>query len=821
MRKSVTYLLLTLLSCSLPMVAADGPAVEEGVSQALAEYRSLHVDDVIYNLSFTIPERREQKLQGTAEILFKYDGDADLQLDFSGYAFPAECYINDKLHSVKWEQGHIILPRRLLVQGGNVVRLEFLPADKALNRSDDYLYTLFVPALARSVFPCFDQPDIKATFKLHLTVPEGWQTMSSDLTRPLPTYLFSFVAGRFHEATATRGSRTLRALYRESDPQKVAQLDKIFDAAALSLDWMEHYTNIRYPFSSYGFVVLPGYQFGGMEHPGAIQFLDKTIFLGNNPTPDEELKRMELIAHETAHMWFGDLVTMKWFNDVWTKEVFANFMASKIVRLQFPSIDHDLNFLKAHYVPALSTDRTDGTHAIQQPLANLKDAGLLYGNIIYHKAPIMMRKLEQLMGEEALQKGLQRYLLKYAFKNATWDDLIRTLLEEAPQADVTGFSEAWVKQKGLPTITTEVENSQLVVRQQDPYKRGLLWQQRFKVGLFYGEAEPIEVVDVNMQQAEVRIPLARKPYAVIPNYDGSGYGRFVNGENSAAVEELSWQLMPAELNRYAAVMTYYENYQLRQIKAGEFLNKMNTYLMNESNPLMASTLCSYINAVSADLGKHDHEFFEYFLYNDAVQHPLSSVRQQMMRSLSQTATSPTVVADLYKLWQQQSDPLLNERDYTRMAWHLAIVLPEQWQQIVSTQRGRLHDADQLREFDFVARACNPDWAVQKQLFRSLLEPENRSVEPWATEMLALLSCREREPMNNDMLLYGLNELLEIQRTGDIFFPTNWLDALLSAHRSQDAKRRVQTFIDISKNYPPALMNKIKQAAHPLLTRAHD
>ncbi len=174
---------------------------------------------------------------------------------------------------------------------------------------------------------------------------------------------------------------------RSLSPEKVKQLDKCFAEAAWSIRWLENYTGIAYPFSKYDFVVLPGYQFGGMEHPGAIQFNARTIFLGAQPTEDDELRRFQLISHETAHMWFGDLVTMRWFDDVWTKEVFANFMASKMAADQFPHVNHELNFLKDHYPLALSIDRTEGTHPIQQQLDNLKNAGLLYGHIIYHKAP--------------------------------------------------------------------------------------------------------------------------------------------------------------------------------------------------------------------------------------------------------------------------------------------------------------------------------------------------------------------------------------------------------------------------------------------------
>ena len=118
--------------------------------------------------------------------------------------------------------------------------------------------------------------------------------------------------------------------------------------------------------------------------------------------------RSNLIAHETAHMWFGDLVTMNWFTDVWMKEVFANFMADKIMNPIFPKVNHNLQFFSAHYANAYAEDRSLGSHPIKQNLANLKDAGSLYGSIIYNKAPIMMRQLEASMGKETFQKGIEK-----------------------------------------------------------------------------------------------------------------------------------------------------------------------------------------------------------------------------------------------------------------------------------------------------------------------------------------------------------------------------------------------------------------------------
>ena len=152
----------------------------------------------------------------------------------------------------------------------------------------------------------------------------------------------------------------------------------------------------------------------------------------------------------------------------------------------------------------------------------------------------------------------------------------------------------------------------------------------------------------------------------------------------------------------------------------------------------------------------------------------------------------------------------------RMAYHLAIMRPQQWQEILDEQRGRLDNVDQQREFDFISRACNPDTLVQQQLFDELLMAENRRVEPWARDMLALLNDPTREPLSNRYLIPGLDALQEVQRTGDIFFPGYWLTGLLSGHHSDEAKALVKQWIGMHADLEPALMNKLKENAYWLL-----
>lgn len=827
----MNYRLVLLLSVLLSVVSAHGVKVENGVSKELAEYRAAHIRHVEYGLTFLIPDSLTQKVRVFETITFDWTGKEDLLIDFQGDSFDGEAFINGTKRKLAWKDEHIVVPKKYLKKH-NEIYLTVGAANKSLNRSKDYLYTLFVPDHARSVFPCFDQPDLKARFSLILATPSGWKAIGNApvskhtneivgckagelytfaQTLPLPTYLFSFAAGDFHTKQAVRDGLTMEALYRENDSAKVAQLERVFDETAHSLRWLEDYTGIPYPFRKLDIIILPGYQFGGMEHPGAIQFNARTIFPGANPTPDELLKRTELIAHEVAHMWFGDLVTMRWFDDVWTKEVFANFLASKISRELYPDVNHDLNFLKMYQVPALAVDRTDGTHPIQQPLANLNQAGLLYGNIIYHKAPVMMRKLEQQMGAEPLRQGLQAYLRRYSFGNATWDDLICILDSVVPQANLKDFSHVWVKEKGLPTIDITLKDGLLAVDQTDPFHRNLLWRQQFKIGTVQDEAEVELTFETEQAHEKVVFDTGAATSALLPNYDGSGYGRFLLGDSISVMQLQQWLQLP-EVNRFAAMMTIYENYLMHRLPAHRVLPVFHTSLLNERNELVASSMIDYILSVSREQDSLSIITGDHLLFSVARIHALPSVRQKLLRSLSTSARNPMVLDSLYQIWQNQSEPLLNERDYTAMSYHLAIMFPDRWREITDTQRGRLNNVDDQREFDFISRACNPDTTVLQELFAGLLKKENRTVEPWAQKLLALLNHPSREPFSNAFLIPALDALPEIQRTGDIFFPGYWLGALIGGHRSEEANLIVSRWIDTHPDLPEALMNKLKQAS---------
>ncbi|MBR0531388.1 MAG: aminopeptidase, partial [Bacteroidales bacterium] len=234
---------------------SDSSLTEPGVSSSLAGMRRERISDVSYKITLSIPSEKDSAITGRETISFLSTSRGSVPLDFA----PAE-------------GEHIILKAR---KGRNTFDLDFVSDDRFLNRNEEYLYSLFVPAHARSVFPCFDQPDMKARYTLSLEVPEDWtavsntaavDTMSLDGgrkridfagTEPISTYLFAFVAGKWSKATSSEGGRDMTVYYRETDSGKVAQIPDIFSEVRMALAWMEDYTGINMPFSKYDFVIVP------------------------------------------------------------------------------------------------------------------------------------------------------------------------------------------------------------------------------------------------------------------------------------------------------------------------------------------------------------------------------------------------------------------------------------------------------------------------------------------------------------------------------------------------------------------------------------
>ena len=820
-----------------------------GISETLARERASRVSSIRYDLAFTIPAARTQPVAGRALIRFVLKGTAeplvlDYQPDRAGFLRRVEA--NGKETSVRQVNGHIIVPADVLREGENSLSLEFNAGDGPLNRNDEFLYTIFVPARAHQAFPCFDQPDMKARWSLALDVPEGWQALGNGAelerqnaggrtrvrfagTQPVSTYLFAFAAGKFAIEQAERNGRTFRMFHRETDPAKVARnRDAIFDLHAGALAWLEDFTAIPYPFGKFDFLLVPAFQFGGMEHPGSIFYNANGLLLDESATQDQMLGRASVIAHETAHMWFGDLVTMEWFSDVWMKEVFANHMAAKIVNPAFPAINHDLRYLVEYFPPAYAVDRTAGTNEIRQPLANLNEAGTLYGAIIYQKAPIVMRQLETLVGSDGFRDGLRDYLRKYAFGNASWQDLIAILDERTPE-DLAAWSHAWVEERGRPIVTTELrlQNGRIrrlaFVQRDSDAKRGLIWNQRIKVAV---GGKDTTLVPVQLKTRRVDVPEARGLPArfVLPNGGGIGYGEFHLDRASLAWLMTNLPRIDDELTRGSAWVTLWDAMLLGDVKAAAFLDLAIAALRVETNELNVNRVLSYVReaywrhtdpAARRLLARR----LEPVLRHGLAAAPTSSLKSVWFSALRDVALTPQTIVWLKRVWRQQEKVpglTLAELDYIRLAQDLALRDGGNAAAILDQQYALIKNPDRKAQFAFVRPALSADPGERERWFAALADVANRRREPWVLEGLRYLHHPLRAGASEKYLEPSLLLVLEIQRTGDIFFPKRWMDATLSGYQSLSAAATVREFLDnVPPGYPERLRRIILSSADDL------
>lgn len=809
---------------------------ETGVSLELASYRKEVISDIVYDLSLNIPSEKEKPILGDLNLTFGLSKNSiDLPLDFKeGSKNLKSITINGQESEIVFENEHILLPKSLLKDGENQIGISFIAGETSLNRNEEYLYTLFVPDRARTAFPLFDQPNLKAVYSLTLEIDADWNAISNAPIRSktknqtttnwvfepsdlISSYLFSFVAGKFDVITKKIAGREMTMLHRETDQEKVARnVDDIFQLHAASIDWLEDYTGIPYPFKKFDFALIPSFQYGGMEHVGAIQYRASSLFLDEAPSESNLLGRASLIAHETAHMWFGDLVTMDWFNDVWTKEVFANFMAAKIVNPSFPEINHELNFLVRHYPSAYSVDRTNGANPIRQFLPNLNEAGTMYGAIIYNKAPIMMRQLELLVGKETFREGLQDYLIKYSFSNATWPNLI-SILDSKSETDLKAWSEVWVNTSGRPTFQEkyQAENVSLIV-QNDESLQKRVWPQQFSIKEFtYNDSSIVHLVNSKEKETELSF---FQPLSYLFNSDGYGYGLFPT--------DLSYLDLWGSLNdveKGSLLITIYENLLDGNINPTDYLNKLTSIIETEENQLVLNLALSHLRSIYWDMISEEERnkkaaSIEEMLWMAMLNQEESSRRKTFFNSYESIALSETGIEKLYSIWSKETKVeklILSENDFIGLAGTLAIKSPEKTAEIVEKQLTEIKNPDSKRRFEFIKPALSNDQTTRDTFFNSLVVEENRQTESWVLGALGYLHHPLRTSDSEKYILPSLVLLEEIQVTGDIFFPKRWLDSTLGNFHSDEANTIVDTFLADRPNYNAQLKMKIQQSADML------
>ncbi|NOQ24433.1 MAG: hypothetical protein GQ564_03645 [Bacteroidales bacterium] len=840
----LTVIIIILSSCN----KKNPEYFKDGVSIQLAKLREKQINNLKYYTSFNVPDSIHKQVTGHEIIEFNFNKDLKepLILDFRNpESFIISVQVNSENIKCNFENEHIIIPSSKLINGKNQIEIKFIAGNRALNRNKEYLYTLFVPDRACTAFPCFDQPSLKAKFQTEITIPNDWiaitnsplinqktdnnnrRTFIFDESEPISTYLYSFVAGKFNSVSKTYNDTIITMYHRENDISKLNyNINKLFDLQYSSLKWLEEYTQIDYPFKKLDFIIIPSFQYSGMEHPGAILYRDSKLFLENNSTVRDKLDRANLIAHETAHMWFGNLVTMEWFSEVWLKEVFANFMAGKIVNPQYPEFNHDLNFIISHYPSSYSVDRTMGANPIEQDLSNLKNAGSLYGDIIYHKAPIIMKQLENIIGKEILQNGLQDYLIQNKYENASWNDLI-SILDSYVSSDLKAWSNSWVYESGMPNYEVlKAYNERnilqsIIIEQSDPKNKGRLWSQEIEMIIannFKYKTYNFELKDTfNAIELELQ---SNTPNYIFPNSNGLGYGYFKL--DSSSINSISNQLKNIKdpVLRCSMFISLWENMLNQNVKPKKLINTYIECLKTETNPQNIDLVLEYIESIFwRFLIKSERTLLapslENFIWEKVHSENSISKKASFFNSFKKLVTTTNSVNLLYQIWKKEiviSGLDFSINDFTNISFELAIRDFDNIDDILNKQYNNIKNAERKERFLFIKPALSSNINDRDYFFEKLKYEKNREKESWVIDGLQCLHHPIRSEESVKYIIPSLKILEELQITGDIFFPINWLDATFHGHSSIDAVLNINLFLNEYPDLPVNLKNKVLQSS---------
>ena len=588
-------------------VAASAPRAENAyLSQGDAAARSARVSNVDYTLEFALTGK--ESFSGTTTLTFDLaDAAQPLTIDLDK-ATIASLTVNGKPVAPQYNQWFITLSPQDLKAGRNTVTIVYerlhSTNGEGLHRMVDpvdgrvYTYSHFEPAAAHQMFPLFDQPDLKGTYQVTVTTPGDWVVSSTTRetgvqdvgsskrwtfprTKKLSPYNFSMHAGPYKVWEDNSGPYPMRLFARQSVASLVSPQDW-FNYTKRGLTFFDNYFGVPYQFEKYDQLLVPDFLYGAMENAGAITFGERSFLHREEMTEAERQNLAGVIMHEMAHQWFGDLVTMKWWNGLWLNESFASFMGTLATAESTEFTNAWQGFYSGAKQAAYVQDQRVTTHAIETPVASTANAFDNIDAITYSKGASTLKQLRHLLGEEVFRQGVHNYLVKYSFQNAKLDDFIGSL-GEAAHRDLSGWTKQWLYEPGVNTIAAEYscaggKISAFTLRQSAPGKAmPTLREQRVQIGLFnlnaqgLGLSKNLAVTYAGATTAVPELKGAACPDLVYPNYQDWGYAKVQLDKKSFATAQASLSKVDDPLLRSMLWQSLWDGVRDAKLPLNEFL----------------------------------------------------------------------------------------------------------------------------------------------------------------------------------------------------------------------------------------------------------
>jgi aminopeptidase N len=826
-----------------------------GISRQLADYRASRISNVRYDLSLDVTAH--DTARGHVTIAFVRSGTGDAMVDFRGPHLGTVTLNGAALPADVSNGMHIRLPAASLKHGDNSVSMDFsaliAPAGASVIRyhdvtdGADYLYTLLVPSDANQLFPCFDQPDIKARTTLTLTIPKDWNAVANGTvqhtdssattrtvhfarTKPISTYLIAFAAGPWTRVTRSIDGHPI-TMYVRASRAKEAEADSMIAANGRAMHWLAGYFNFPYPWPKLDFVLAPAFPFGGMEHPGAIFYNENSFIFRERATRPQRISREATIYHEVAHQWFGDLVTMKWFDDLWLKEGFATYMAAKMRASLEPRSNAWETFYLQNKPSAYGVDRTEGTTPIWQSLANLDQAKSNYGAIVYNKAPGVIKQLNYLVGDSAFRRGLHAYLVQHAYGNATWQDLLSSV-GTAAKIPLKRWGEAYILRPGMPVIDQHPNVRDGVLKSlsltQHPAQQisGTgPWPIRTQVLLRYPGGRTDRLL-INLDSDSTVAQFANNPRApefIFANAGDNAYALVIPDSASAHWLADSVGALTDPLTRAMGWDALWELVRRRALTPAEFLSIAERTLPAEQDEqILGAQLRHVTRAAEAYLSPTERAALLPALESSlrSVESDTArpyEIRKPNLDALIRVTRTPAGLEYLDRLLDSTTAAGAPLRAPTR--WAIVTHLIATGAPTATTRLAAETKRDSTSEgkrYAFIARAATPDSNVKREYFTRYLSDPNLN-EEWATSSLGAFNEIDQQALTLKYLEPALDTLPWLQRNRRIFFIGSWLGGFLGGQTTPEAAATVRAFVNSNANLGADLRQKILQTLDELET----
>jgi aminopeptidase N len=560
-------------------------------------------------------------------------------------------------------------------------------------------------------------------------------------------------------------------------------------------------------------VMLPGFAYGGMEHAGATFLREESILFRQAPTHSDRLNRDILLLHELTHQWFGDLVTMRWFDDLWLKEGFAQYMAYHALDSLKPNEHVWKRFYQAIKPAAYAIDATQGTTPIYQNIPNLKDAKSAYGAIVYSKAPGVMKQLAYVLGEDKFRDGLRLYLKDHAYANAEWADLVGSF-EKVSGQPLEKWADAYIKRRGMPQVDVQWGclpdgNYVTIVRQHDVLNEGGAWPISMELLVHMRGIDWLQRVDLKTTKTANLIKKGCPDY-VFGNNQDYAYGRFLMDEVSRKAVMAKLGSIDDVFERTLLWGSLWDSVREAEMDPREYIELALKLLPDEKDEALAQNIIGHtVGAlhwyVSPEMRAQIAPKAEALAREEMMHAPTQDMRIiwfRAVRGVAQTESGRETLKELLSGKLVAPGVELRSLDRWSMVTALVALGDKDAETILAAEEKRDQTGDG-RKYAFMAKAARPEAKSKQEYFDGYLHDAARP-EDWVEQSLGAFNYWNQSGLTYPYLRSALDALPQVKRERKIFFVLAWLNAFIGGQGSAEAQSEVKDFLN-----SPALDHDLK------------